>query len=326
MYITAVLTPEQTAQSTTPETTEVPSTGEESQDFSSYLSECQDNNSQSGTLTDIFKRASETYGVSMSLLTAMAKQESNFQPDATSKSGAMGIMQLMPATAASLGVSDAYDPEQNIMGGAKYISSLLQKYNGDTSLALAAYNAGSNNVDKYGGIPPFEETQDYVAKITAYMRDGVSLPDGNNIAGSTEGLTSSSSDDALTSLLSKLFTYNDYQKFLTLFAENMKDAISSTLSEKINGSATDTSEENTASTDTDNTSDSEQTPASLSVSFKSIGGTPVIPVADGTTGSQTPDVQIIVPDKQTSDADLQYAAQNIRYNNSVLNLMSQQES
>ncbi len=326
MYITAVLTPEQTAQSTTPETTEVPSTGEESQDFSSYLSECQDNNSQSGTLTDIFKRASETYGVSMSLLTAMAKQESNFQPDATSKSGAMGIMQLMPATAASLGVSDAYDPEQNIMGGAKYISSLLQKYNGDTSLALAAYNAGSNNVDKYGGIPPFEETQDYVAKITAYMRDGVSLPDGNNIAGSTEGLTSSSSDDALTSLLSKLFTYNDYQKFLTLFAENMKDAISSTLSEKINGSATDTSEENTASTDTDNTSDSEQTPASLSVSFKSIGGTPVIPVADSTTCSQTPDVQIIVPDKQTSDADLQYAAQNIRYNNSVLNLMSQQES
>lgn len=331
MYITAVLTPEQTAQSTTPETTATASTEEGSQDFSSYLSNCQDSNSQSGSLTDIFKRASETYGVSMSLLTAMAKQESNFQSDATSKSGAMGIMQLMPSTAESLGVSNAYDPEQNIMGGAKYISSLLQKYNGDIPLALAAYNAGSNNVDKYGGIPPFEETQDYVAKITSYMQDGVTLPDGNSIAGSTDGLTASSVN-ALTSLLSKLFTYNDYQKFLTLFAKNMKSAISSTLSEKLNGSASDTSTVDTASADTDSTgetaqtSDIEQSPASLSVSFTTIGGTPVIPVADSTTGSQTPDVQIVVPDKQTENSNLQYAAQNIRYNNSVLNLMSQQES
>ena len=80
----------------------------------------------------------------------------------------MGVMQLMPATAESLGVTNAFDAYQNIMGGAKYISSLLTKYNGDVSLALAAYNAGSGNVAKYGGIPPFTETQNYVSKVIGY--------------------------------------------------------------------------------------------------------------------------------------------------------------
>lgn len=118
-------------------------------------------------LDAIFTEASNTYGVSKDLLKAMAKAESNFNPSAVSSAGAMGIMQLMPATAASLGVSNAFDARENIMGGAKYISQLLEKYNGDTSLALAAYNAGSGNVDKYGGIPPFTETQNYVSKIMA---------------------------------------------------------------------------------------------------------------------------------------------------------------
>ena len=94
-------------------------------------------------LMSIFEEAADTYGVDVNLLTAIAKQESNFTADATSSSGAMGIMQLMPATAQGLGVSDAYDPYQNIMGGAKYISQLLSRYDGDVSLALAAYNAGS---------------------------------------------------------------------------------------------------------------------------------------------------------------------------------------
>ena len=128
--------------------------------FESYL-----NNAGNNSLASIFQKAADTYGVSVSLLTAMAKQESNFQANATSKSGAMGIMQLMPSTASYFGCTDPYDPEQNIMAGAKYISELLNKYNGDTSLALAAYNAGSGNVAKYGGIPPFKETQNYVAKI-----------------------------------------------------------------------------------------------------------------------------------------------------------------
>lgn len=121
-------------------------------------------------LMSIFEEAADTYGVDVNLLTAIAKQESNFTADATSSSGAMGIMQLMPATAQGLGVSDAYDPYQNIMGGAKYISQLLSRYDGDVSLALAAYNAGSGNVAKYGGIPPFAETQNYVSKVLGYYQ------------------------------------------------------------------------------------------------------------------------------------------------------------
>ena len=133
------------------------------EDFASYL------NASTTTMDDIFNKASETYNVPVALLKAMAKQESNFDPNATSSSGAQGVMQLMPATAASLGVTNAYDPEQNIMGGAKYISQLLDKYDGDTTLALAAYNAGMGNVAKYGGVPPFKETQNYVAKVTACL-------------------------------------------------------------------------------------------------------------------------------------------------------------
>lgn len=98
-------------------------------DFSSYLK-------SSKNLDEIYQEASQTYGVSVDLLKAMTKQESNFNPNATSRSGAQGLMQLMPATAAGLGVTDAYDPYQNIMGGAKYIRQMLDKYNGNVSLAL----------------------------------------------------------------------------------------------------------------------------------------------------------------------------------------------
>ena len=122
----------------------------------------------SAQLDAIFNEAASKYGVDAKFLKAIAKCESDFSTECTSHSGAMGIMQLMPQTAASLGVTNAYDPYQNIMGGARYISEKLTLYNGDKSLALAAYNAGSGNVAKYGGIPPFKETQNYVAKVMAY--------------------------------------------------------------------------------------------------------------------------------------------------------------
>lgn len=99
------------------------------------------------------------------LLTAIMAQESNFNPQAVSSKGAMGLMQLMPETAAQLGVLDAFDPSQNIEAGARYFKSLLRRYNGDHALALAAYNAGTRAVDSYGGVPPYSETRDYIIRI-----------------------------------------------------------------------------------------------------------------------------------------------------------------
>ncbi len=130
-------------------------------------------------MEDIFEEASKETGVDIRLLKAVGKAESGFDPSATSYCGAMGVMQLMPATAASLGVSDAYDARQNIMGGARYLSSLLERYGGDVRLAVAAYNAGSGTVDKYGGVPPFEETQNYVARVLEYA--GTDLSTGRNV-------------------------------------------------------------------------------------------------------------------------------------------------
>ena len=122
-------------------------------------------------LEEYFKEASETYGVDINLLKAIARQESNFNPSATSSAGAMGVMQLMPSTAKGLGVTNAYDAQENIMGGAKLMAQNLKKYNGDVSLALAAYNAGGGTVDKYGGIPPFKETQNYVKQVLGYYQN-----------------------------------------------------------------------------------------------------------------------------------------------------------
>lgn len=124
--------------------------------------------SSSTSLDAYFEEASEKYNVDVKLLKAIAHAESNFNPNATSSSGAMGVMQLMPSTAKSLGITDAYNAYDNIMGAAKVISQHLANYNGDVSLALAAYNAGSGNVAKYGGVPPFTETQNYIKKVLAY--------------------------------------------------------------------------------------------------------------------------------------------------------------
>lgn len=125
--------------------------------------------SRTVAMDEIFEEASSRYGVSVTLLKAVAKAESNFNPNAVSKAGAVGVMQLMPATAKSLGVSNSYDPWQNIMGGAKYLRENLDRFGGDVNLALAAYNAGPNSVQKYNGIPPYKETQNYVKIVNSYM-------------------------------------------------------------------------------------------------------------------------------------------------------------
>lgn len=119
----------------------------------------------SDELNQYFAEAAETYGVDVKLLKCVAYAESRFRPEVTSKSGAMGVMQLMPKSAEYLGVTDAYDAEQNIMGGAKFLASLLKQFDGNIEYALAGYNAGPNRVEEYGGIPPYEETQNYVKQI-----------------------------------------------------------------------------------------------------------------------------------------------------------------
>jgi len=171
-------------------------------------------------LDDIFERASQAYGVPENLLKAVAKAESGFQADAVSSCGAQGIMQLMPSTAKSLGVTDSFNPEQNIMGGAKYLGSLLGKY-GDPKLALAAYNAGSGNVEKYGGVPPFRETRNYVEKVLSYAGGDLSAPAFATLGGASAGGAASPETPAFSSLLPASFTAGDYSRFLELFAQKL---------------------------------------------------------------------------------------------------------
>ena len=123
--------------------------------------------SSKSQLLNMINNVARDNGVDEKLVQALIKQESGFNPNATSKAGAMGLMQLMPSTAKAMGVNDPYNASQNVQGGVKYLKSMLDRYNGNVILALAAYNAGPGAVDKYDGVPPYKETQNYVKSILA---------------------------------------------------------------------------------------------------------------------------------------------------------------
>ena len=129
------------------------------------------------TVNQFIDEASALYGVSADLVRAVIQAESAGNPNAVSGVGAQGLMQLMPRTSRALGVKDPFDPRDNIFGGVKYLSTLLERYNGNVALALACYNAGPGNVKKHGGIPPFGETRGYVKKITGLLADATEMPE-----------------------------------------------------------------------------------------------------------------------------------------------------
>jgi soluble lytic murein transglycosylase-like protein len=130
-----------------------------------------------GPYINLIHAAAEKHGVDEKLITHVIAVESNFNPRAASRKQALGLMQLLPTTAARYSVSNIFDPAQNIDAGTHYLKDLLARYSGNLSLALAAYNAGPQMVTRYGGIPPFPETQKYVQKITAILaQDKLQVP------------------------------------------------------------------------------------------------------------------------------------------------------
>ena len=133
-----------------------------------------------GRYADAIAESADRHGIERSLLAAVAKVESNFDPFALSPKGACGMLQLIPATARRFGVRNVFDVEQNIEGGARYLRWLLDRFSGDVELALAGYNAGEGAVDRHGGIPPYRETQRYVGKVLDHARPPADQDVGEN--------------------------------------------------------------------------------------------------------------------------------------------------
>jgi soluble lytic murein transglycosylase-like protein len=126
---------------------------------------------------DIIREAAATYGVDVDLVRAVVQTESRFDPKAVSGAGAKGLMQIMPILAKELKIKNVFDPRENVFGGTKYLSQLLDRHDGNVTLALASYNAGPRNVARYRGVPPFKETRGYVKKIQKLVAEGVPAPD-----------------------------------------------------------------------------------------------------------------------------------------------------
>ncbi len=120
------------------------------------------------TYDDIIREASLHHGLQFELIKAIVHAESSFNPNAISRAGAIGLMQIMPENLNAFGINDPFDPRDNVMGGTRYLKQLMKKYNSDLSLSLAAYNAGPGAVDKYNDIPPYPETKNYVEKVLKY--------------------------------------------------------------------------------------------------------------------------------------------------------------
>ncbi|RMH56216.1 MAG: lytic transglycosylase domain-containing protein [Candidatus Hydrogenedentota bacterium] len=124
-------------------------------------------------MEDMIKGVADKHELNAALLAAVAGKESNFDPTAVSSKGAQGLMQLMPETAKMLGVKNPFDPRESLEGGAKYLKTLLERYGGDIKKALAAYNAGPGAVEKYGGVPPYRETREYVDDVLKRMHQSL---------------------------------------------------------------------------------------------------------------------------------------------------------
>lgn len=126
-------------------------------------------NGMAHAVADIIRRYAGMFNLEEALIRAVIKAESNYNPRAVSKKGAMGIMQLIPDTARLMDVDDPFNPEQNIRGGSRYLRDMLNQFDNNIELAIAAYNAGPNAVRRYGGIPPYEETRNYVERVKKYL-------------------------------------------------------------------------------------------------------------------------------------------------------------